>query len=51
MPLLHQQTVQLSGGTGQRQIKNICGEESMAAVIGQTTASCTARTNGGTGDI
>ena len=34
-------------GTGQRQIKNICGEESTAAVIGQTTTSCTARTNGG----
>ena len=39
--------VQLYGGTGQRQIKNICGEESTTAVIGQTTASCTARTNGG----
>ena len=39
--------VQLYGGTGQCQIKNICGEESMAAVIGQTTTSCTARTNGG----
>ena len=39
--------VQLYGGTGQRQIKNICGEESTAAVIGQTTTSCTARTNGG----
>ena len=39
--------VQLYGGTGQHQIKNICREESTTAVIGQTTASCTARTNGG----
>ena len=39
--------VQLYGGTGQRQIKNICGEESTAAVIGQTATSSTARTNGG----
>ena len=35
--------VQLCGRTGQCQIKNICGEESTAAVIGQTTTSCTAR--------